>query len=93
MSFLMSFMGKLPLALLVGMLGHPLGAQFKALTAALVGVGMVMKDGLLLMACVFFVLYSVIPNSTTMYTGCFKCIRAWILCCVHRLQSSAALVS
>jgi hypothetical protein len=40
------------------MLSHPLGAQFKALTAALVGIGMLMKDGLMLMACVFFVLWS-----------------------------------
>jgi len=58
LSFLVALVGRLPLALLLAMLGHPMGAQFKALTAALVAVGMVMKDGLILLGCVFFVLYS-----------------------------------
>mmetsp|Transcript_22869 Transcript_22869/g.54681 ORF Transcript_22869/g.54681 Transcript_22869/m.54681 type:complete len:358 (+) Transcript_22869:82-1155(+) len=60
-SFLVNLLGRRPLALLLVLLSYPLGAQLKALTAAVMGLGMVMRDGLLFAGALALVLWSFGP--------------------------------
>mmetsp|Transcript_35566 Transcript_35566/g.111263 ORF Transcript_35566/g.111263 Transcript_35566/m.111263 type:complete len:352 (-) Transcript_35566:1776-2831(-) len=58
LSFAVNLLGRLPMSVLLALLSYPFGSQMKAITMGVMGLGMVMRDGLLFIGSMLFVLLS-----------------------------------